>query len=85
MQAFVCDMCGECCRHIDLIPELSEYHNGNGICRYLVENKCSIYYERPEICNVGVMFEKKYRFEMSEEEYLNMNYEGCKNIKVIYK
>ena len=39
---FVCDMCGECCRHVDIITELA-HEQTNGICNYLDGNKCSIY------------------------------------------
>ena len=40
---FECNQCGLCCRNIDKIPQLKDFHNGNGICKYLHDNKCSIY------------------------------------------
>lgn len=76
---FICTKCGMCCRNIDLIPELKEYDIGNGTCVYLSENNlCTIYDDRPEICNVDKMFEKKYKMIMTREEYEKINEEGCK-------
>lgn len=79
---FPCDKCGLCCRHIDLIPQLKKYDLGNGRCINLtVDNLCAIYDKRPEICNVNKMYESVYSKQMSEEEYLRLNAEGCKQIK----
>lgn len=69
---FVYTKCGTCCRNIDRIPELSEYHIGNGVCIYLTEdNMCSIYDMRPDICNVDLMYEKVYRNIMTENNMMN--------------
>lgn len=70
---FQCKMCGMCCRNIkrykaeiypilkeilgDNIPKF-EIQDNNGICIYLTENnECSIYEERPILCNTKIMFE----------------------------
>ena len=81
MPFFFCDKCGECCRHIHLIEELRTYDRGDGQCRYLTGNLCSIYETRPDICNVEKMFQKKFSGLMSREEYIRLNHEGCKQIK----
>ena len=79
---FQCDKCGICCRHIENIPELKEFDSGNGRCIYLSDdNLCAIYKSRPDICNVEKMFYKKYAHQMSEEEYILLNLEGCKQLK----
>lgn len=57
---FPCSKCGECCRHINLIPQLSEFDRGDGICIHLSGNLCDIYEQRPEICRVDVMYQKYY-------------------------
>lgn len=44
---FECDKCGECCRHLKDILIYAELDRGDGICRYLKGNLCSIYEERP--------------------------------------
>ena len=38
---FHCVSCGECCRHIHLIEGLKHLQT-NGICKFLVDNKCAI-------------------------------------------
>jgi len=45
-----CQMCGKCCAGpiIDKRADLSSY----GVCRFLVDNTCSIYNERPFICRL---------------------------------
>lgn len=35
LPSFKCHTCGECCRHIHLVKELSHLHNGDGICVHL--------------------------------------------------
>lgn len=58
---FICTRCGLCCRNIDKIPELREFHKGDGVCIHLSEdNLCNIYMNRPDICNTEKMYELKY-------------------------
>lgn len=78
---FVCTKCGECCKHIDRVPELNEYHNGDGICVNLVDNMCSIYDERPDICRVNYMYEIRYSKFMAREEYYRLNMQACETLK----
>jgi uncharacterized protein len=59
------------------IPVLSEYDNGNGVCRYLVNNLCSIYENRPLICNTEKMYRSYFREIMTEDEFVAMNMEAC--------
>ena len=54
---FICDKCGECCKHIDLIPELNKFNN-NGSCKFLENNLCTIYNIRPSSCRVSGHREK---------------------------
>lgn len=70
---FECKMCGICCRNIkrykdeiypifkkllgETIPNF-DIEDDNGVCVYLTEdNKCSIYEQRPVLCNTEKMFE----------------------------
>ncbi len=79
---FQCTKCGICCKNIDKIPELAEFHTGNGICIHLTsDNVCDIYQNRPTICNVEKMYELKYRRIMSKEEYERLNMEGCRMLQ----
>ena len=70
---FKCVMCGMCCRNInryrdEVYPILKEIlgatvpkfdiEDDNGACVYLTkDNKCSIYEQRPVLCNTEKMFE----------------------------
>lgn len=75
---FKCNCCGLCCRNIQYVEELKEFHNGDGICFYLDKetNLCKIYNHRPSICNIEKSY-KKYSTIYTEKEYLQKNYEGC--------
>lgn len=79
---FICTRCGFCCRNIDKIPELSEFHKGDGVCIHLSEdNLCNIYMNRPDICNTEKMYELKYKKVLSRQEYEEINREGCKKLQ----
>ena len=78
---FNCDACGECCRHINLIPQLNEFDNGSGTCIHLKGNLCDIYENRPEICRVDVMYKEHYSTQYTIEEFYNINYSACNILK----
>ena len=75
--SFPCVKCGECCRNIDKIPQLKAFDMGNGICRYLVNNLCSIYETRPELCCIDLMYERYFKDKMTRDEYYQLNKEAC--------
>lgn len=77
MPKFICSQCGACCRNIAGIKELRNFDIGNGTCRYLRENKCTIYNKRPDICKIEAMYDKIYRYRMSASDYYKMNYNAC--------
>ena len=74
---FQCDMCGECCRNLDKSPIYESLHNGDGICRYLTGNLCSIYEDRPLLCRIDESYDAFFKEIMSREEYERLNYESC--------
>lgn len=78
---FNCSMCGECCRHIENIPDLSTYNRGDGVCINLESNLCRIYENRPDICNVEKMYDIKYKEYYTREEFYKINENVCKEIK----
>lgn len=80
---FECDRCGICCRRVNLNPMYVKFDKGNGVCRYLDEktNLCTIYNERPLLCNVDAMYEFLYQDKMTREEFYQLNYEECKKLK----
>jgi hypothetical protein len=72
-----CTCCGLCCKRLDKIELPEEYKyldNGSGICKFLNDNRCMIYKERPLICNSNRMYALYYCqfFETMEkfEEFL---------------
>lgn len=73
--------CGECCRHIDKIPQLAAFDMGNGVCVHLCENSCSIYESRPEICRVDVMYEKYFSKYFDREEFYEANEDMCRTLQ----
>jgi Fe-S-cluster containining protein len=62
------------------VPALAEFDSGNGICRYLENNLCSIYERRPDICNIAKMYDKHFRQVISEDEFIRRNMEVCLNL-----
>ena len=78
---FNCTKCGECCRHIDRVPELSKFDDGNGVCIHLKGNLCDIYYHRPVICNVDRMYELYFANEYLKDDFYKINENACEIIK----
>ena len=78
---FSCTKCGECCRHIDKVPQLAAFDIGNGVCRYLKDNLCTIYNVRPEICRVDFMYDKYFSKQISREDYYALNEKACRELK----
>ena len=78
---FKCDKCGQCCRNLHKPPIYEELHNGDGICRFLNGNICSIYETRPLVCRVDESYDVFFKEQMSYEEYIRRNYECCAILK----
>ena len=78
---FPCDKCGACCRNLHLSPLYTELDRGDGVCKYLSENLCSIYESRPLLCRVDESYEKFFKEVMSIEEYYRINLDVCKKLK----
>lgn len=82
---FSCDICGLCCKHLEEIPQLKEYDSGDGSCIYLGDDdRCKIYENRPDICNVKKMYDLFYKDMMDEDDYIQKNIVACKEIKKKY-
>lgn len=78
---FRCSQCGECCRNINKAPIYKELDSGNGVCRYLKGNLCSIYEKRPLFCRVDESYDTFFKYVMKLEDYYKLNYEACKRLK----
>jgi len=56
-------------------------NRGDGVCKYLIGNLCSIYNERPLFCRIDECYELYFKDTMSKEEYYRLNMEECKKLK----
>ncbi len=75
------DKCGECCRNLCKSPIYNELHNGDGICMYLKNDICTIYDDRPLVCRIDECYEVMFKEKISYEDYLELNYRFCKELK----
>lgn len=82
---FKCDCCGACCRHLNLSPLYAELDRGDGICKYLFGNLCSIYEKRPLLCRVDESYQKLFTGVMSIDTYYRLNQEACQTLKTLEK
>ena len=78
---FKCDNCGECCRNLHLSDLYKELDKGDGVCKYLEGNLCSIYNERPLLCRVDESYQKLFKEKVSYDEYLKLNEYYCEKFK----
>ena len=78
---FKCDKCGQCCRHLANSEVYKELDRGDGVCKYLDGNLCSIYDDRPVICNIDNAFELYFTHVISKEDYIKLNQEACLSLK----
>lgn len=78
---FQCKMCGRCCRNLEKSDLYDFLNRGDGICKFLRGNKCSIYDKRPIICRVDDSYEIFFKDKLSIDEYYQLNYEGCNALK----
>ena len=56
---------------------MAEFDRGDGICCHLNQNLCSIYEQRPLICNVQKMYDLFFRTKMDEQAYIQENLKVC--------
>ncbi len=57
MSSFPCIGCGACCKETDWLFEAG-FPVENGVCAHLIDDKCSIYETRPDVCRVDLMGER---------------------------
>lgn len=84
---FPCVQCGICCNKIDvavhsvkvIIPDyIFPYTWGsNGKCEKLIDNMCSVYDNRPLICNIDSMH---VFFDIPKDEYYDLNIQSCNQL-----
>ena len=82
---FICSKCGKCCENLDKSDLYAFLNRGDGICKYLKDNLCSIYEGRPLLCRIDESYDVYFKKEHTIEEYYKLNYEGCKKIQKYHK
>lgn len=82
---FKCNKCGICCAHIGGVDVYKDLDRGDGVCKFLKGNLCSIYEQRPLLCRVDESWEKIFSSEMSRKDFYALNYEGCNALVEKYK
>ena len=78
---FFCEKCGECCKHLDRSDLYKDLDRGDGVCKYLKQNICSIYDKRPIICRVDESYYSFFKEQKSLEDYYKLNYDACNKLK----
>lgn len=87
---FECTGCGHCCRHVDrtldrkrnprwLWPAMDAFPyevDENGVCEKLVGDECSVYENRPLMCNITEAA-RQIDMPMTQDEWYRQNTIGC--------
>lgn len=87
-----CDTCTAlCCRNIPNEYQIVFCLSGTSICKHLDQttNKCTIYQERPLICNVTEYHNCSLKLangtsetpKINKDEWYEINYQSCKRLK----
>ena len=73
---FKCDCCGLCCMNLKMSEIYADLDRGDGICKYFddISKLCTIYYNRPDKCNIDKIYEKFYWDKMDLKDYYELNY-----------
>jgi Fe-S-cluster containining protein len=95
MAEFTCTSCGLCCHQVDKIigstapfawmqqatDDFPYQAREDGSCEKLEDNQCTVYDDRPLLCDIGRMA-KEPDIPINEETWFNMNYIGCKQLQM---
>lgn len=73
-----------CCRQMGKI--IPEFDRGDTICKYLDEdtNKCTIYEQRPFICDTVRIYNKYFKDKYTPEEWNEINQRACESLNEQY-
>ena len=84
---FPCSGCGLCCQNITGVEGLEKFDTGTGICEHfnISNNSCSIYDNRPDICNIDKMYKLKYNQFFTKHEFYYENARVCNLLQERYK
>jgi len=76
---FPCTKCGICCQNLHLNVLYKDLDRGDGTCRFFNEGEllCSVYDDRPKICNIDVMYKNNFVTSYSKQEFYELNLKEC--------
>ena len=92
---FECTSCGLCCKQIRAIKSqpapfpwmqkaVDEFPHGtraDGSCEKLEDNRCTVYADRPLLCNIDRLADEP-DMPVDKETWYEMNYIGCKQLQM---
>lgn len=78
---FSCDQCGSCCRNLDKSDLYAWLDRGDGTCKYLSGNQCSIYGNRPLLCRIDECYDRYFHKVMGRDEYYKLNRAECEKLR----
>ena len=79
---YKCEKCGCCCKNIYVFDSLFEFKKDLGWCIHLTaDNLCNIYDTRPLICNVSEMYNKHFKDDFTESEFIEINKAVCRRLQ----
>ena len=83
MDKYKCSKCGACCRHLDKSIYYAELDDGTGVCIHLNRETslCTIYDERPLLCNIDESYDRYFKNLMTRDEYYEQNYKACEALR----
>jgi len=80
-ESFPCTKCGACCKSIRASAFTAWLDREDGVCRYLKKDICTIYENRPDVCNVKTLYKKYYRDSYTWPEFIKENQKICEILK----
>ena len=79
--SFGCIECGLCCVHLPtwMLPAIEQFPyetDENGQCEKLDGTRCSVYENRPLLCNLE-QIDEELNTNMTKAEWYGLNAQGC--------
>jgi len=83
MSDFPCDQCGLCCQRLNLNALYKDLDRGDGTCQHFDEATllCTVYAERPDICNIQIMHKTYFAQHYSQADFYTLNQKACEDLK----
>lgn len=80
---FLCSKCGKCCQTVGQSSIYMHLDRGDGTCKFFddITKLCTIYEQRPLICNIDKTYDQYFKNHMSLQDYYELNYKACQLLK----